>query len=45
LVIIAGIAVAVQKIEERGWQGDTWMITPDEASSTRSGMSHAINHP
>jgi hypothetical protein len=29
--INAGIAVAVQKIEERGWQGDTCMITPDEA--------------
>jgi hypothetical protein len=31
--INAGIAVAVQKIEERGWQGDTCMITPDEAGS------------
>jgi hypothetical protein len=29
--INAGIAVAVAKIEERGWQGDTCMITPDEA--------------
>ena len=29
--INAGIAVAVQKIEQRGWQGDTCMITPDEA--------------
>ena len=29
--INAGIAVAVQKIEERGWQGDTCMITPDGA--------------
>src|ERR1700691_492832 len=29
--ITAGIAVAVQKIEQRGWQGDTCMITPDEA--------------
>ena len=29
--INAGIAVAVQKIAERGWQSDTCMITPDEA--------------
>lgn len=29
--INAGIAVAVDKIAERGWQGDTCMITPDEA--------------
>ena len=29
--INAGIAVAVTKIQERGWQGDTCMITPDEA--------------
>ena len=29
--INAGIAVAVTKIEERGWQGDTSMITPDAA--------------
>jgi hypothetical protein len=29
--INAGIAVAVDKISERGWQGDTCMITPDEA--------------
>src|SRR4051812_42487531 len=29
--INAGIAVAVAKIEERGWQGDTCMITPDES--------------
>ena len=32
--IKAGIAVAVAKIEERGWQGDTCMITPDEAGRT-----------
>ena len=32
--INAGIAVAVQKIEQRGWQGDTCMITPDEAGRT-----------
>jgi hypothetical protein len=31
--INAGIAVAVAKIEERGWQGDTCMITPDAAGS------------
>jgi hypothetical protein len=29
--IKAGIAVAVAKIEERGWEADTCMITPDEA--------------
>ena len=29
--INAGIAVAVHKIKERGWEGDTCMITPDEA--------------
>jgi hypothetical protein len=29
--INAGIAVAVKKIAERGWQGDTCMITPDDA--------------
>lgn len=28
--INAGIAVAVAKIRERGWQSDTCMITPDE---------------
>jgi hypothetical protein len=27
----AGIAVGVRKIEERGWQGETCMITPDAA--------------
>ena len=31
--INAGIAVAVKKIEERGWRGDTCMITPDEVGS------------
>jgi hypothetical protein len=30
--INAGIAVAVAKIEERGWQGDTCMIVPDETA-------------
>jgi hypothetical protein len=32
--INSGIAVAVAKIEERGWKGDTCMITPDAAGST-----------
>src|SRR6202789_2316297 len=31
--INAGIAVGVAKIEERGWRGDTCMITPDAAGS------------
>lgn len=31
--INAGIAIAVEKIEARGWQGDTCMITPDDAGS------------
>ena len=31
--INAGITVAVAKIAERGWQGDTCMITPDSAGS------------
>lgn len=31
--INAGIAIAVEKIRERGWQGDTCMITPDAAGS------------
>jgi hypothetical protein len=35
--INAGIAVAVAKIKERGWQGDTCMITPDEAGSAMLG--------
>jgi hypothetical protein len=29
--INAGIAIALEKIRERGWQGDTCMITPDAA--------------
>ena len=29
--INAGIAIGVNKITERGWQGDTCMITPDDA--------------
>src|SRR5471032_1735036 len=32
--INAGIAVAVARIAERGWQGDICMITPDAAGST-----------
>jgi len=31
--INAGIAVAITKIQERGWHGDTCMITPDAAGS------------
>jgi hypothetical protein len=31
--IHAGIAVAVENIAARGWQGDTCMITPDAAGS------------
>jgi hypothetical protein len=31
--INAGIAIAVEKIRERGWQGDTCMITPDAAGA------------
>jgi hypothetical protein len=31
--INAGIAVAVAKIRERGWQGDTCMIMPDETAA------------
>jgi len=30
--INAGIAVAMAKIKERGWQGDTCMIAPDETA-------------
>src|SRR5580700_1119676 len=31
--INAGIALGVAKIKDRGWQGDTCMITPDAAGS------------
>eukprot|EP01037_Dinobryon_pediforme_P036602 gene36602-43624_t len=31
--INAGIAIALEKIRERGWQGDTCMIMPDAAGS------------
>jgi hypothetical protein len=30
--INAGIAVAVVKLQERGWQGDTCMVMPDETA-------------
>jgi hypothetical protein len=39
--INAGIAVAVAKIEERGWQGDTCMITPDADGSAM--LEKALN--
>jgi len=32
--IHAGIKVAVAAIHERGWEGDTCMITPDDAGAT-----------
>jgi hypothetical protein len=38
--INAGIAVAVAKIEEQGWQGGTCMITPDDAG--RSMLEKAL---
>ncbi len=31
--INAGIAIALEKIRDRGWHGDTCMITPDAAGS------------
>jgi hypothetical protein len=37
--INAGIAVAVGKIGERGWQCDTCMITPDEAGRVMLGKT------
>jgi hypothetical protein len=39
--INAGIAVAVAKIEERGWQGDTCMMTPDADGSAM--LEKALN--
>jgi hypothetical protein len=30
--IEAGIAIAVTKIEERGWQGDLCMVSPDDTA-------------
>ena len=38
--INAGIAVGVRKIEERGWQGETCMITPDAAGGKM--LEHAL---
>jgi len=38
--INAGIAVGVGKIEERGWEVDTCMITPDAAGATM--LEHAL---
>jgi hypothetical protein len=39
--INAGIALGVAKIEERGWKGDTCMITPDAAGSAM--LKSALN--
>jgi hypothetical protein len=41
--INAGIALGVAKIEERGWRGDTCMITPDPAGNAmlESALQHA----
>ena len=39
--IKAGIAVAIAKIEERGWTGDTCMITPDAVG--RAMLEAALN--
>ncbi len=39
--INAGIALGVAKIAERGWQGDTCMITPDAAGGTM--LENALN--
>jgi len=38
--INVGIALVVGKIKERGWQGDTCMITPDAAVGTM--LEHAL---
>ena len=42
--INAGIAVALSKITDRGWQGDTCMITPDAAgfAMLQDALSHAV---
>src|SRR5258708_1531751 len=40
--INAGIAVGVRKIEERGWQAETCMITPDAAGE--SMLKHALKN-
>lgn len=38
--INAGIAVAVEKIKDRGWEGETCMITPDDAG--RAALEEAL---
>lgn len=38
--INAGIVLGVGKIKERGWQGDTCMITPDAAGEAM--LEHAL---
>ena len=42
--INAGIAIAVDKIKERGWQGETCMITPDDAgrATLESALKAAV---
>jgi hypothetical protein len=35
--INAGIAVAIARIKERGWEGDTCMIMPDETAGAMIG--------
>lgn len=42
--INAGIAVAVDKIKERGWEGETCMITPDDAgrATLESALKAAV---
>jgi hypothetical protein len=42
--INAGIALGISKIEERGWQGDTCMITPDAAGNAllESALKSAV---
>ena len=39
--INAGIALGVSKIQQRGWEGDTCMITPDAAASAM--LESALN--
>lgn len=42
--INAGIAVAVDKIKERGWEGEICMITPDDAgrATLESALKAAV---
>lgn len=42
--INAGIAVAVDKIKQRGWEGETCMITPDDAgrATLESALKAAV---